>query len=213
MKIVAKSVILATLALTLSACDMLKKEEEKEKEAAKTELQGTWKSACEADSGGDSQNLLEDGDGYKASTMKFDGDKFERIMGMYTDAACATQMFEMVLGGTFKIGDAVGTDGTKKIDYTLAEGTVMVSMAEAVAMFNSAQMGGYTDWELNKKKDILGKNMDPGKTDAEPMPNKGDVIYDVFKINGTTVSTGDDVVTTEAERPTAVSADEVYTKQ
>ena len=134
---------------------------------------------------------------------------------IYSSDNCSVSTQSTTQTSTFTIGDALTTiAGAKKIDSVTQTLTLMLKDAASVTAANTAPLYyGYSDWVLNTSKDIAGKKA----TDSDEAENAVGVInYDIFKIDGTKLSLGDNDTgtgTSDATRPTALDTTLTVTKQ
>jgi hypothetical protein len=166
---------------------------------------GTWNKACFA--AGDST--------YMKSTLVVDADlKGVETYSIYgaSDSTCAAanKFAEMKLSMTMKKGDAVAAiSGAYQLDFTFTSATMAFTTDGMISNMNAGSMCSIT-WVKDTAVELTTTCATAmGMTSV---PAKDDVFYDIYKIDGTTLTFGTESSETLASRPTALD-DTSYTKE
>ena len=169
------------LSLVLLSC----KKDEEETTTSTTALEGTWKTACYADS-----------DNYSFYfTPTFAGNVLTITDEKHSDTSCATDFRLLEEAHTFSMGDA------GKFTITMGTTKRTPQSSAAVTAYNSANKCSANDWELNTVKDC---------TEADG--DQGDNYYCFYQLSGTTLYVDCDSSTQPTSVDTS-KARNTFTKQ
>lgn len=165
---------------------------------------GTWVSEC----------YKNGADKWERSTSIFSGDTGKFTMELFLDDQCKSTCAVISEGTTFKIGDAGPVAGSYKIDYVTHSLSAKATGDACATSFNSSALFGYTDWNKNIEKDILGRKS--SATDTDDPPVAGTTTYKLIKIDGNKIYSGDDSTydgVTPERRPVAIDYNDPGIKQ
>jgi hypothetical protein len=142
---------------------------------------GRWKTKCV-------------GDGEK-TFVTFNESDFVLEKFLYLDASCT------------EIGITVTTEQTYSLDENNLDSvlvTAVASLNNDSDVFDANDMGiwGYTDWEINVEKDIVGRRF---RADAEVTFYEEQEFYDIVKISIRSIYFGNKAGETEDDRPSSYS--------
>jgi len=176
-------VLVVSIAVIVSSC--AESEEDKETTASTdnttsssddsssttaTELEGTWKTACYANSDNSSFSEIQ--------TLTIAGNVLTIKNEKHSDTSCATDYRLREETHAFSIGDAVTFNNGKTGHYfTVTLGSTIKRTPQstsAVSSYNSSSNCGYSDWELNTAKDCTNEDA-------------GDPIYCFYQLSGNTL--------------------------
>jgi hypothetical protein len=137
---------------------------------------------------------------------------YPSFTGTYTefaDDACTSAYHISEWAGTAEAGDTIAS-GARKLDLAFTAFTSVALTEENAAMNNSYAYCGFTDWEANVEKDVLGADC---YGFSIPVGGKS---LDIYKIEGDTLLFGVGakiaVDLTEADRPTELDSNRVFTR-
>jgi len=170
-KLLSWFVLVVSLAVIVSSC--AESEEDKEKTASTdnttsssddsssttaTELEGTWKTACYANSDNSSFSEIQ--------TLTIAGNVLTIKNEKHSDTSCATDYRLREESHTFSMGGDAGK-------LLITAGTIKRTpqSTSAVSSYNSSSNCGYSDWELNTAKDCTNEDA-------------GDPIYCFYQLSG-----------------------------
>ncbi len=129
------------------------------------ELQGSWLSECS----------FED-DLYYTSTYIFSGKSIALITHFYSDEKCTNIVGNEHYKGSYVVAQASQQD-LRNIDILVDSVTLTPSSEAFVQQFNGQSYCGFDDWELDKSKDVTGKNCD-----SETYYAKGTWLFGVVRL-------------------------------
>lgn len=206
-RIFSKKLLLGLLpaALVLSACG------DDDDDKVLDPLVGTWNLACTLDEEDD-----EDDANYMMASIVIAADLgFSVTFGMYEDEDCSAsgQLIGLSGAGTLVKGAAVsGIDGAFNVDQVITSSSYTIYSSDFVNYFNDEEICG-GEWVKDEVRVI---DSDAEKCDAFDL-KAGNTLYDIYKIDGTTLKFGDSEgdldATTAAKRPDTLDESEVYQKQ
>ena len=196
--------------------------------AIASELSGTtWETDClSTDVDPESESNFK----YVKVSVTFDN-LTETITGhAYATSFCLLKLATIVGVGTLDIGDrATLSDGEDvvKVDHTIQSATAIIYNFISKAFMNNYSICGYTDWEADVTKDLLGVDCtsnlgDLGIAGLEvledlPIFNQGDLIYDIIQTENGQMKIGDHLGDyrglTDETRPIILWEDAILTKQ
>lgn len=118
------------------------------------EIEGTWTAPCQP--------------GGEMDTITVRGNLFIMEKKFFNDKECITGLdVTQNIKGLFKIGlDSEKVPNAKNTELMYSSMTATLNFEKLVDYMNSTMYCGYTDWELNKPKNILGR-----KCITKKMPN------------------------------------------
>jgi len=132
-----------------------------------TELEGTWKTACYANSDNTSFSAIE--------TITMVGNVLTLKDEKHSDTSCATDYSLTESSHTFSIGDTVTfSDGKTGHEFTVTIGStekITPQSASTVSSYNSSIKCGASDWELNTEKECS-------------IDNASETIYCLYQLDG-----------------------------
>jgi hypothetical protein len=159
------------------------------------DLDGTWETVC----------------WQKAkTTITYDHLALDGTYTEYSDDACASAIHVSKWTGTAAVTGQTAA-GDTKIDIAFATFTSTALTAENAAFNNMNQYCGFTDWEANVQKDVLGK---PCYGFSIPVGGKS---LDIYRVEGDTLKFGKGALIGaslgEADRPTVIDDTRVFTRK
>jgi hypothetical protein len=132
-----------------------------------TELEGTWKTACYANSDNTSFSAIE--------TITMVGNVLTLKDEKHSDTSCATDYSLTESSHTFSIEDTVTfSDGNTGHEFTVTIGStekITPQSASTVSSYNSSIKCGASDWELNTEKECS-------------IDDAGDTVYCLYQLDG-----------------------------
>lgn len=158
------------------------------------ELDGTWETAC-----------------YQRTrtSLTYADLAFTGTFSEYTDDACTSAYHVSKWTGTATVGEAL-TSGARQLDLVFATFTSTALTGENADFNNMNAYCGFTDWEANVEKDVLGAEC---YGFAIPV---GAESLDIYRVDGDTLKFGQGakiaVGLTAADRPTAIDDTRVFAR-
>jgi hypothetical protein len=200
-----KKIVSGLLVLFLFACsDSKNKNDPDNNVILGSQLEGSWRKACDQYSSSNSGN----------SIINFAKGEAEIIGRGYRSSDCSggldvETVFKMtyVADGT----ESAHVQGAKHIDLTMAQVTLTYYSKDYVEINNMLKFCGFEDWKIGVTKDVTGL-----KCETELFPAAGEVRYDIYKITGKNLSVGAEWGTydgsTPEKRPIILSS-QIYTRE
>lgn len=162
-------------------------------DAAGADLDGTWETVCYM----------------RAKTRIAYNDL--ALTGTYTeyaDDACTTAYHVSTWTGVATVGEALSS-GARKLDLSFESFKSTALTAENAVFNNMNAYCGFTDWEANVEKDVLGADCY-----GFAIPVGGESL-DIYVVEGDTLKFGQGAKIgaelTEADRPTVIDETRVFT--
>ncbi|MDH5561044.1 MAG: hypothetical protein OEY59_09355 [Deltaproteobacteria bacterium] len=154
-----------------------------------SELEGTYSSLCRGSA------YSKEGE---QELMTYTKNQIDYERQMYDSAIClGSPLVKINYNGSFLIGDGIlaatdtGTIPAKKIDYKISGVTMTPLDAVLASELNSQMMCGINYWSANVPTDISGKFCDFGNGSSEAIPAVGDMIYEIYALEGNLVYDSD----------------------
>jgi hypothetical protein len=168
-------------------------------------LEGTWRSECDEIEDAGSLRTLETyaEDTLTSETFFYDDDE--------CDVKANTVKTRV---WNYELGDAVeGLTGTREIDYEVVSITYEILTDAEAETCNSIRCYGSEYWDVGEVRHITGQAIVDGATLE---PEEGDKAYNIIKVDGDELFSGD-VDTggglSKDDRPSAVNDSDVFEKQ
>ena len=167
--------------------------------ATGADLNGTWVTGC-----------FNTGFAFAKTTISYDDLALSGSFDEFDDADCTNGIHTSHWTGTSTIAGTTAT-GETKIDIAYATFTSTPLSAVNATTNNSFQYCGFSDWSANVEKNILGA---PCQGFAIPV---GGESLDIYQVTDATLLFGTDAPIgtnlTEADRPTTLNENNVFTRQ
>ena len=132
-------------------------------------IEGTWnlKPTCKQSS----SSYLKIADVFTLTT-------FNQTTTVYSDSNCTTPSLTIAMSGSYIVANILATTYEEEgdIDSTLVVFQITLNTSTLVSDYNTSSYCGYSNWQLNVPKDVLGKNCG-GST----MPSAGAVEYSIYR--------------------------------
>jgi hypothetical protein len=198
-------VLIGLVAGTMLGCGS--KEAKKAGEQVNTDpaLWGVWESECQANT------FLDITQTVRSTEFSALG-AFSKSETFYWGQDCAQDKgMTVYAAGEYEVRGAVeGQDDLTKLNLTVEESTATLHTDDAVSWANDLELCDIDDWRKDETRNIL-------KKDCLLSLNKGDVIFDVYKVDDEKLYFGNTITFLSEndadDRPSEVQTDVVYKKQ
>jgi hypothetical protein len=141
-------------------------------------LFGTWSSKCAAN---DSGNFI-------IETFHFVDEAATYSVKTYSDSVCKKPISTLTTYRSYNLGDSDSAD-IRKLDYVFKSVTMTYKNKSAIADANkSPGYYGFTDWQLDKAKDVSGLKL---SNSSSPERTDGEKFYTIVKIDKNKLYMGD----------------------
>ena len=160
-----------------------------------TELEGMWSTPC-----------LDTGGSGEISGQIYKNNLVARTQIVFDDVSCTTKKASLTYTGFYSLPGAQGDN--QKINFVIASFSITLHTDQQVTENNNNSFAGYTNWEKNKTKNLLGKSIPMGSGNFTFESNQ--IIYQIYKISGSTKQLGEESAcdgpcVAEENRPTTLS--------
>jgi hypothetical protein len=188
--------MLRTLLLALLAgCTAAQTNDTADTSAPSADLTGTWASACYATT---------------QTTFTYTDTEFVGTYDEYTDDTCTTAYHHSEWTGTYAVGHT-DAEGVTPIDLAFLTFTSTALTEDNAAQNNAYAYCGFTDWEVDVERDILGADC---YGFSIPVGGKS---LDIYRIDEDALMFGKGAqITTEPDessRPTVIDETRVFSRQ
>jgi hypothetical protein len=191
---------------SLVACGSVEKEKKKRSGAIDSlELTGRWDTSC-----------VEKGfftTSYQREQYEFSPlNNFEKQVIQHNDKRCKDEVFRISLAGSYETaGNAENETDAKNINFTIKTVEATAFTNEMADALNAKEYCGIKDWVADKPQRVEGQDCEGDSF------KRGDVILDIYKIEGDELLLGRALVLLDSlgiqQRPSDLNDDRVYKKQ
>jgi hypothetical protein len=168
-----KTTIVLMSSMLLASCGVFEKTKKEAKKVAKSDpaLVGTWNTDCIDTS------VLELTHGQKEVIFDLKG-TFTKKEYLFDDEGCQNKAAVYEVDGDYKDqGKNKDNGDVKDIDFKMTEAHFTAYSETLVKAMNLTKFCGISDWKKGAKRDIMGE-----ECIGYPVPEKGDDVYDVYRV-------------------------------
>jgi hypothetical protein len=110
------------------------------------------------------------------STEHINSGIYSANLNLYSDQGCSTAASVITESGNYVFTD-MDSGGTGTVDWTVTGYQITALSASQTSTYNGANYCGYSDWQVNVPKNVLGRTCD-----TVHVPVSGTVRYDIYNI-------------------------------
>lgn len=132
---------------------------------------------------------------------------------VHANSTCSDEIFRVIESRSYSLSKSIEPGSSiKEIDYTTLKVSRITYKQEGiygVDYLNGFSAYGISDWKVNEEREVSGKSPgDPNEPEATSgHPSNGDMLYQIFKIDGEKLFFGDNRTgdsLSQSTRPNAI---------